>query len=333
MRAVRVLHKQAEAMKKRLLESDLIDHKFKPDKDEKYLYFPLVAEPDFPVEIVEHDFHLKTKEVLTLREALQGSLTELELDDLKTAYDIVGDIAIIEIPDSLIEKEKVIGESLLEINKNIKTVLKKVGGHEGEFRTQKMGLLAGKDTRETIVKENSVRLKLNVESVYYSVRSATERMRIAKQVKTGERILVMFSGCAPYPCVLSKNTEASKIVGVEKNPEGHKYGEENLKLNKLKNVELFLGDVRDVVSGLGEFDRIIMPLPKHADDFLDVALLVSSSGCVVHMYVFSEESEDVEIPLIEKCSKLGKQIKILDVVTCGQQSPHVYRTCIDFVIQ
>lgn len=182
-----------------------------------------------------------------LKEALKGKLTEKEILILKRAFDTVGDIAIIEIPDELIKKEKLIASKLLELHKNINVVCKKVGIHEGTYRTQKLKILAGEKRKETIHKENGVELKLDIEKVYYSPRSSTERKRIMGQVKKGEEVLVMFSGCAPFPCVLAKNTEAGYVYGVELNEVAHRYGLENVKKNKLSNVFLIHGDVREKV--------------------------------------------------------------------------------------
>jgi len=152
------------------------------------------------------------------RELLEKGLNEDEQKILKTAFDMVGDIAILEIDEGLRKKEKFIAESLLKSQKNIKTVLRKAGAHEGEFRVQKMRHLAGIKTKETMHKESNARLKLDVEKVYFSPRLSNERLRIAGQVKEGERILVMFSGCAPYPIVLAKNSKARQITGIEINP-------------------------------------------------------------------------------------------------------------------
>ncbi|MFQ5475274.1 MAG: class I SAM-dependent methyltransferase family protein, partial [Candidatus Nanoarchaeia archaeon] len=211
-----------------------------------------------------------------------------------------------------------------------------IGAHEGVLRTQKMVYLAGDKTKEAVYTENGIQLKLNVETVYFSARSSTERKRIYQMVKPGEIILVMFSGCAPYPCVISKNTKANKIIGIELNPEGHKYGLENVKLNKLKNVELYEGDVRKVVPTLENktFDRIIMPLPHTADDFLDLAFSVAKKGTIIHMYDFMEEElPKASMDKIKKaCEELKRDCEILELVKCGQFSPRTFRICVDFVM-
>ena len=175
------------------------------------------------------------QKIPTFKEALTKVLTEEEIEVAKTAHDILGSIAIIEIADSLIEKETIIAETLLDSNPKIKTVLKKAAQHSGVFRTQKMSWLAGEKTKVCEYKENNVRLKFDVEKTYFSSRLSTERKRIYEQVKPDEDVLVMFSGAAPYVCVISKNTKVKTIVGIEINPDAHNYAEQNVKLNKIKN--------------------------------------------------------------------------------------------------
>lgn len=263
---------------------------------------------------------------MKLKDVLKGELQNNELEILRGAFDVVGDIAILEIPDELIPREKLIAESLLKVNKNIKVVVKKLGGHEGVFRIQGYKYLAGEERFETVHKENGIKIKLDISKVYFSVRLATERLRIAKLCQEGERVLVMFSGCAPYPIVISKNSLVKEIIGVEINPEGHRYGLENIKLNKVKNVTLYCGDAKDI--DLGKFDRVVMPWPKGGDAYLEIAKKAVKKGGFVHFYDFLEESEFNLAE--EKVKKIFKKYEILGFVKCGQLSPRAYRVCLDF---
>ena len=43
-----------------------------------------------------------------LKKALQGVLTEQEANDLYSAFDQIGDIIVVRIPDSLLLKKKII---------------------------------------------------------------------------------------------------------------------------------------------------------------------------------------------------------------------------------
>ncbi len=272
---------------------------------------------------------------MKLKEALQNELTESELKELKTAYDTIGSIAIIEIPKKLVKKEKTIANELMKLQKNIKTVCKKTSFYGGKYRTRKLKIIAGEKTKETEYKENGVVLKLDVEKVYFSPRLSTERLRIMKLVKPNESVLVMFSGCAPYVCVIAKNTKAKEVYGIEINPVAHKYAEQNVKLNKLNNVTLIKGDVARVIPKLNKkFDRIVMPLPKSAKTFLKYAFKAAKKGATIHFYDFEREDElnKAKEKVMKECKKYKKKCEILNIVKCGQYGPRKYRVCVDFII-
>lgn len=273
---------------------------------------------------------------LTLKEILSQKLKKDEISQLPSSYDMVGDIIIFaDFPEELIKKEKVIGEAYLEYFKNIQVVTKKVRKYGGRYRTPILRIIAGKRRKETIHKENNVRIRLNVEKVYFSPRSSNERQRITKQIKSGERVLVMFSGSGVYPIVISKNTQAKEIYGVEINPVAHTYAVSNLEMNKVQNVTLIEGDVTEQVPKIsGRFDRILMPLPKGGEPFLEYALMKVKKGGIIHYYDFLQETEfDIAIEKVKNaCKKAGVRCKILGIVKCGQYAPYTFRICVDFTI-
>jgi tRNA (guanine37-N1)-methyltransferase len=337
--AAKVPLKHAQEVKGFLMEHRLFDPQHGFRKDSSSIFFPiskkLGLKKSFPyIEFVDVELDILDRKK-NLRATLSQSLSKEELAVLRRAFDIMGTIAIIEIPPEAVKKERLIAETILKLQKNVKTVLKKSGIHDTEFRTQPMEYVAGVNTKETVHREHGVMLKLDVEKVYFSPRLSTERARIASQVKPGESVLVMFSGCAPYPCVIAKNTKAKEVLGIELNPLGHKYGLENIRLNKIRNVTLINGDVKDIVPELKrKFDRIVMPLPKSAGDFLDVAFSASKKGTIIHFYAFEEEGkfDAAEKRVLAACKKAGVKCKILRTVKCGQHAPHVFRICVDFKI-
>ncbi len=336
MKVLQVPLRQTEKVKRLLIKEKLIDLGFCREKDKGYFYFPITKARKIPnTKIVDKELSPKTQKETDLADVLKYYLTKDELKLLKTSYDLVGSIAILEIPSELEPKETIIAEQLLKLNKSITTVVKKKGIHSGEYRTQETEYLAGKDTKVSFHKENGVVLKVDVDKTYFSVRLSTERKRIAGLVKSGENILVMFSGCAPYPCVLAKNTDAKQIIGIEINPEAHKLGLENVKLNKLDNVTLINGDVKQEVPKLDRtFDRILMPLPKSAEDFLPAALQATTSGTVIHFYDFLKEDEFglAHDKIKRACKNAGIKCRILKTVKCGQHAPRVFRICVEFKI-
>src|SRR3989344_850172 len=263
--------------------------------------------------------------MVSLRDSLKGRLSSKELEVLPRAFDIIGNIAIFsEFPKELEKKEKIIGNVLIKLNKNIRTVAKKTKVHGGKYRTKKIKIIAGEDKKETLHKENGAAVKLDVEKCYFSPRLGSERLRIARLVKRGEDILVMFSGVGIYPLVIAKNSDAKEVYGIELNPIAHRYAAENVRLNKTRNVFLIKGDVKKEAAKLKKkFDRIIMPLPKSAGDFLDCALAAAKKNAVIHLYDFEHEDE-IENAL-EKVKNKVRKFKLLNVVKCGQYVPGAYR--------
>lgn len=269
---------------------------------------------------------------MKLKDLVKNDLTEDELKVLPSSFDVVGDILIFnDFPDELKKKEKLIGNKLLEHFKHIKVIAKKTGKYSGKYRTPKIKVIAGEKRKDTVHKENGVMLKLDVEKVYFSARTSTERKRIYSMVKEGEKVLVMFSGIAPLPVEIAKNTKAEEVVGIEINPVAHKCALENVRLNKIKNITLYKGDVRKVMPKMKKkFDRILMPLPKTAESFLDIALSKIKKNGMIHLYAFIPLENIPEMQeKIEKICSLNKKKCSSAAVKCGQFSPKEYRVCFD----
>lgn len=268
---------------------------------------------------------------------LKDRLSAKELKFVPSSFDVVGDILIFsDFPKELVKKEKTIGKIILENYPHIKTILKKTKKYSGKFRTPKLKVIAGENKKETIHKENNVLLKLDVEKVYFSPRMSSERKRVADLIKPNESILIMFSGAAPYPLVIAKNTKCKEVYGIEINPIAHKYALENIKKNKLENkIKLFLGDARKIMPKLNKkFDRILMPLPKGGENFLGLALKYIKKKGIIHFYDFEHEGEfyKAEEKVKKACKEANKKFKILNTVKCGQYSPWFYRVCVDFEV-
>ncbi len=337
---VKVPLKNAQEIKEYILENYLFNQDYRFKHTKTHIFFPITNATGIKKRFKFAEFEdvkslPKVRKNIDVKTEINKKLTKGEADFLRRAYDVTGTIAILEISEALKKKEKFIAETFLKGHKNITTVLKKADIHGTKFRTQKMKYLAGARTKETVHIEHGVRIKLDVEKVYFSPRLSNERKRIAEQVKPGETILVMFSGCAPYPCVLSRHTEAKEIIGIELNPVGHDYGVENVKLNKQKNITLINADAKDAKAiTQTKFDRILMPLPKTAEDFLDSALEVSKKGTIIHFYNFRgiDDFKGANDAIKVACKRNKKNCSILRTVKCGQHAPNTYRICVDFKI-
>lgn len=270
---------------------------------------------------------------MKLKQQLKDFLSKEELAILVSGFDVVGDIGIIIVPDKLAHHETRIAEAVLGSNKNIRVVAKRDGVYGGEYRTIPLKILAGERRIETEVKEFGVRLRLNPEAVYYSVRSAGERKRIASLVQKDEAVMVFFSGVAPLPLIISKYSEAESIVGIEKNPLAHEYGLQNLRCNrKQHNIRLYLGDVNDVAPALSTlYDRVIMPLPTLADKFLSCALNILKPNGWLHFYDLqnSQQFHCSTAKIRRACRAHQRSLESEKITRCGHCAPRTYRICID----
>ena len=270
----------------------------------------------------------------SLKEALKWKLTGAELERLPRAFEIVGGIALFsDFPDELSRRERIIAKTLLETHKNIKTVAKKSGERTGIYRTKKVTIMGGEDTTMTMHTESGVHLIIDVEAAYFSPRMSNERLRIARQVKRGEDVLVLFSGVAPYPLVIAKNAKPRSVVGVEKNPKAHKLAKDNVRLNKLESkIELVKGDVREVKLKGRRFDRVVMPFPGGGEEFLGVALNQAKKSAMIHLYMFVDKDHFPK-NVKERIPKKSKRVKIVKIVHCGDSSPSTMRVCADLKVK
>ncbi len=269
----------------------------------------------------------------SLRKELAKKLSKKDLEKLRASYDVVGDIAVIEIPLELKKKKKIIANTLIKLIKNVKTVACKIGAHKGKYRRQKLEVLAGEKNLIAVHKETGCIFKFDVEKCYFSPRLGTERLRAAKLIKPKESVLVACSGVSPFPIIFAKYSKAKNIVALELNPVAHKFALENIKLNKVENkVKALKGDVKKASTIIKQkFDRIFIPAPKEGSSLIPPILKLAKKGAYIHVYDFANESEFklAANKVKEACKKAKRKCKILRVIKCGQHAPRVYRVRID----
>ena len=101
-----------------------------------------------------------------LKKSLESVLTSQESNELISAFDQVGNIIIVRIPDSLLSKKKIIGETLLNEVKIVKSVFYQSSAVDGDFRTRNLEILAGEDNTETEYKEFGCIYIVEVENAF-----------------------------------------------------------------------------------------------------------------------------------------------------------------------
>lgn len=326
---IKVPKKEGEPVRRILLELEILDNFVKINADEAFLYIPLTREPasdeleSIPTEIELIEFDFKPQEKKPVPEDLLG---------FSPAYEVIGDIALLEDPELDKEKASRIADALLLTHSNIKTVLKPLTPVIGEFRVREFEVVAGEPRTETIHREYGCRYKVDLARAYFTPRLSTERSRILSRVKEEDIVVDMFAGVGPYSILIAKSKKPSKVLAIDKNPEAVRYLRENIILNSAKNIEAIEGDAREEAKKFaGTADHVIMNLPHSAFEFLDSAVLLTKPGGIIHYYGITPEDDLFEssIELIkEAAEKAGRKIEVLEKRVVRSYAPHQYNICI-----
>ena len=261
---------------------------------------------------------------------------------LSNSLDIIGDIGIIRsLPNtslSLAELEN-FARSLLSIHKNVKTIFFQSSSVDGIFRLRKLDYILGEKKTQTLHKEHSCVFSVDIENCYFSPRLSHERWRIAQKVMPSEVIINMFAGVGCFSILIAKRTELAKVYSIDINPVAIKFMEKNVRLNRVYNKVIpLLGDAKILLRNklCGIADRILMPLPEKAYEYLSSAILsLKKSGGWIHYYDFEYGKKNVyvldktKIKVSEKLNSLGIEFTIPTSRIIRSIGPNWYQVVLD----
>jgi len=285
VRCIRVLKRDGESVRTRLVSEDLLDLDSKIRADGDYLLIPVRCDSYPGYKVTEEDLEVQEHKALDYTEVVEVP-DELR-QYLPSSFDIVGDVAMLKVPDELTEYRHQIGEALIKVNRNIRVVFHDYGV-KGDFRIRELEKIAGEGSSETIHKEFGVKLYTDPSKVYFNPRLSSERARIAKLVKDGETIIDMFAGVAPFGTVIGKLADPKVIYSIDLNPEAEHFARLNAEKNHIECIVPMTGDSSKVIYDLPMADRVIMNLPQIADRFLGFAMDRMNHGAYAHMYKIIE---------------------------------------------
>lgn len=271
-----------------------------------------------------------------LRRALAGVLGADELGMVVSAFDQMGDIAVIRIPETLYGRRHDIGEALLSNIKVVRGVFCQVSDVSGEYRTRSLERIAGEGGTVTEYKENGCRFVIDVERVFFTPRLSTERARVAGLVKPGDIVLNMFGGAGPYSIQAAKRVPCT-VYSIDANPEATALCAKNADLNRLAGeVVAITGDAmesRDLVPC--ECDRTIMPLPERSAEFAAAAVRATRDGGTIHYYshIHADSKRDAAgLAGVEAAGAIPCQTEVLRTRLVRAVGPRYYQTVADVCI-
>jgi len=327
--------KQAEKIRKKLVEKNLLRNDLRINKNKTSIYFPIkkITDEFTSFKLVKKEFKKRKIKSKSYKNII-GVPKSLK-DSLPTSFDIIGDIILIKIPKNLIKYQERITEPLLNFNKNIKTICSSPAV-TGELRTRKVKVIAGEKNTETIHTEYGLKFILDVGKTYFSPRLATERKRVADLVKTNEIIVDMFAGVAPFSIIIAKYANPKIIYAIDKNKDAVKCAKKNIRLNNmLDKIEVINADAKEVeriFKGKNvKADRIIMNLPFSAFSFFEYALKIAADKFTIHYYDILGDGE-----IEDRINKLKQIAKDNDTILIGcnvrkikTYAPREFYICVD----
>jgi tRNA (guanine37-N1)-methyltransferase len=304
---VRVPRGDAEATRRRLQEMDVLRRDLEVGRDGDHVVFPVVEAcgprlPTVPWEFLPRELRPESyADLLGWPADLRGLAPR--------AYDQMGDIIIVKVPEELRSRAADLGSALLRFHK-ARAVFHD-DGVTGPFRLRQLSLIAGSGTPETTVSENGLRFHIDPSQAYFSPRLATERAREAALVQPGEHVVDLFGGVAPFAVQAARR--GATVDCVDLNPAAIALARKNADEAKVSDrVAFHVGDARLVAATLAPADRIAMNLPHAAKDFLDVAAQLAKPGATVHYHEMlpPARADERGRELVHRFDKLGRRVEV-----------------------
>jgi len=331
--------RQAEKARKYLSENNLIRKDLKVSRDNSFIYFPVkeTLRISNSYKIIEKEFEINEIKPKSYKEIV--SLPKNLKQNLPTSYDVIGDIILIKLPENLAKYKEEIGRSLIETNKNIKTVCLNQPV-AGELRIRNVEVIAGENRTKTIHKEYGLIFNVDVKKTYFSPRLAAERKRVANLVKPNEVVVDMFAGVAPFSIMIAKYASPKIIYAIDKNEEAVKLARQNIKSNNvLDKIEAMHMDAKEVCKILNQkdakVDRVVMNLPFSAYLFFTHVLKIINKKGVIHFYdILKEDKIQDRINDLRKTAKENKIILAkLDMRKIKTYAPREFYIGLDITIK
>jgi tRNA (guanine37-N1)-methyltransferase len=294
---------------KSLVKAGIIDRHFFVKTDNQTMAIPLTRDPtkseiDKLRKIAPNlssgteYFEPRTRAPRTIEEILVDKMSPSLLASLPRSFDVVGDIAILELDSDLFHDEISIAEAIMEVHPNVRAVFAKSGEISGTERIRPLRHVAGENRTQTIHKEYSCFFKVDLSKVFFSPRLSTEHQRVALMVDNGERVVDMFAGAGPFSVLISKRLKSVQVEAIDANPQAIELVRENARGNKVESkVHTHLGDAREIIEADLKHiaTRVIMNHPSASKDFISAACTaLQPSGGVIHYYTFVGEKWETE---------------------------------------
>ncbi len=321
---LRVPRQEAESTRQRLAGEGLLRPDLKVARDGDAIVFPLQGEAPGSA---HYDFQTRTLRPESYHDLLEWPEEQRAL--APRAFDQLGDLLIVKVPEPLWDHRGDLGEALLAFQPAARAVFHDAGV-KGEYRTRELKRIAGQGGTLTTVRENGITLWVDVAEAYFSPRLSTERARVRQMIEPGQRVIDLFGGVAPL--AVQAALAGAQVDCVDLNPAACALARRNVESLALEDrVAIHEADARYLGPSLEPADHVVMNLPHGAKHFMDVAApLVVAGGMLHHHEILDREHLDERLAaLTVELADLGRKATVDGVRVVRTYSPQEDHVAID----
>jgi tRNA (guanine37-N1)-methyltransferase len=150
----------------------------------------------------------------------------------------------------------------------------------------------------------------------------------------------MFAGVGTYSIIIAKKHHNCKVFNIDINPIAIDLSNINSRLNGVESrIISMLGDARDIIPTeiLSQADRVLMPLPEKAHEFVDCAVqALKDNGGIIHYFAHimaSGKKNALEQSLLDTKSAFSSyDIEIQFSRVVREVGPRLYQVVTDIYV-
>ncbi|XP_044482778.1 tRNA (guanine(37)-N1)-methyltransferase 1 [Mangifera indica] len=263
-----------------------------------------------------------------------------------SSFETVGHIAHLNLRDEHLPYKNLIAKVVLDKNKpKIKTVVNKTDAIHNDYRTMQLEVLAGNHSLVTVAVENGLRFNVDLATVYWNSKLATERQRLLNGFNHKDVVCDVFAGVGPI--AISAARIVKRVYANDLNPYAVDYLERNSVLNKLeRKIQVYNMDGRRFIDAMFASDKaqsitqVVMNLPNDAAEFLDVFRGIyrdrrkdsKFTFPMIHVYGFSK-ARDPEFDFHERIRIALSEVAVnVEMRRVRHVAPGKWMLCASFVL-
>ena len=268
-------------------------------------------------EICEDDFEVSARG-LTYKDLLRGSLPDNIIEELPRSYYIIGDIAVIHLPEELTRYGSEIAEAIMKVAKNVKAVYATTG-IVGDYRLMNLIHLGGERRTWTIHKEYGINIYVDVGKAYFNPSLSEEHRRVATKVRENEVVIDLFAGVGPFALHILTSVRC-RVYVVDINEHAINCFLKSIELNRKRIIGEYVAIIGDALKFVDVVkdscvDRVIMNLPHKALEYIPKVIEKVKVNGVLHVYCIASDREEAASKVLASAKGRGdveEVVKVLD---------------------